>query len=208
MKLLAATSNKGKLAEIRALLHGSGVMVVSPEQVGMALDVLEDGTTFLENALKKARAWNKATGLAALADDSGLEVEALGGMPGVHSARYAGPDADDGKNFRKLLAELQDVPATRRGAAFRCAMALVASDGREWTSEGTLGGRIIFSPRGREGFGYDPVFELAQSGLTLAETPMAAKNALSHRGQALSAMLPRILELALLEPDERQEYNP
>jgi XTP/dITP diphosphohydrolase len=161
-----------------------------------APDVEEDADTFLGNARKKARALAEAAGLAALADDSGLAVEALGGRPGVRSARYAGPGATDEDNNQRLLEELARVPAGQRGAAFVCAMVLALPGGGEFSAEGRLGGRILEAPRGDRGFGYDPLFVVEGTDLTLAEMDLGAKNAVSHRARALRAILPRVLALA------------
>jgi XTP/dITP diphosphohydrolase len=191
--LVLATGNTGKTREIQALL-GPGWVVRPQAELGVA-PVEETGATFAENALLKARHAAAATGLPALADDSGLEVDALGGAPGVRSARYAGPGATDRQNVEQLLAALADVPEAARGARFRCVLAWVgyAADPQPLLASGTWEGRIAHEPRGRDGFGYDPVFEDAASGLTAAELSPEAKNVVSHRGQALRA-LRRLLE--------------
>lgn len=194
--LLAATSNRGKLAELRAILDGLGLEVLSPSDLGVSVEVEEDGETFAANALKKARAYHAATGLPVVADDSGLAVDALGGLPGVRTARYAGEGASDEENYRKLLRELENVSAPERGAAFVCAIALVTGEGEEHLSEGRLQGRITFEPRGAGGFGYDPVFELPGTGLTLAETGAGEKNLISHRAAALAGLKERIARFA------------
>ncbi len=196
MRLLVATRNAGKLRELRALLGERGVEVRGLLDVPGAPVVEEDAETFLGNALKKARVLAEATGLPVLADDSGLVVDALGGRPGVHSARYAGPGSADADNNRKLLRELAGVPPENRGAAFVCAMALVVPDGREFTASGRLSGRILEQGRGGDGFGYDPLFLVEEEGRTLAEMELAAKNRMSHRARALEEILPRVLELA------------
>lgn len=188
MKLLVATKNKGKLREIASILADSGVEVVGLAQAGIAVEVEEDGDTFLANAQKKARTLHALTGLATLADDSGLSVEALGGVPGVKSARYAGENATDEENYLKLLAAMKDVPENRRSAAFICSMVLIAPDGVETATEGRMDGSITFAPRGSGGFGYDPVFLLPDGGLTLAEAEEAHKNLISHRADALAKM--------------------
>jgi len=194
--LLVATRNAGKLRELRALLGPEGIEVRGLAEVPGAPEVEEDGATFLENARKKARALTEVTGLLALADDSGLAVEALGGRPGVRSARYAGPGATDADNNRKLLEELRDVAPEGRRAAFVCAMVLAAPGREEAEAEGRLEGRILSEPRGEGGFGYDPLFLVEEQGLTLAEMALGAKNRLSHRSRALAALLPRLRELA------------
>jgi XTP/dITP diphosphohydrolase len=196
VRLLVATRNAGKLRELRALLAERGVEVRGLVDVPGAPVVEEDAETFLGNALKKARVLAEATGLPVLADDSGLVVDALGGRPGVHSARYAGPGSADADNNRKLLRELAGVPPENRGAAFVCAMVLVVPDGREFTASGRLSGRILEEGRGGDGFGYDPLFLVEEEGRTLAEMELAAKNRMSHRARALAEILPRVLELA------------
>lgn len=188
MRLLVATGNKGKLREIASILAGSGVEVVGLSQMGIEAKVEEDGETFLANAQKKARTLHALTGLATLADDSGLTVEALGGAPGVKSARYAHENATDEENYQKLLAAMEDVPEDKRSAAFICSLVLIAPDGAETATEGRLDGSIAFAPRGNGGFGYDPVFLLAEGGLTLAEAEEAHKNLISHRADALAKM--------------------
>jgi XTP/dITP diphosphohydrolase len=189
MDLVLASGNRGKAREIGALLAPLGWDLVSQAELGVA-EVVETGATFAENALLKARHAAAATGRAALADDSGLEVDALGGAPGVHSARYAG-GAGDAANVAKLLAALRDVPAARRTARFRCVLALVraADDPAPLIAEGAWEGAIALAPRGTHGFGYDPVFLVPELGLTAAELEPAAKNARSHRGQALARLV-------------------
>lgn len=191
-RLLFATRNRGKLAELRALVAPHGIEVDSLDDVDAPGEVEEDGETFTANAEKKARAALAATGLPALADDSGLEVDALDGAPGVRSARYAGPGQDDAANNAKLLAALAGVPDARRTARFRCALAFVDGAGTLTVAEGTLEGRIGHAPRGAGGFGYDPLF-LLPDGRTLAELSAAEKNAISHRGQALRKMAPHLV---------------
>lgn len=188
VRLVLATTNRGKIAELDRLLSGHGVEVVSARDLGFDQEVPETGETFADNALLKARAVSRALDLPALADDSGLVVEALVGRPGVYSARYAGPEADDAANNAKLLAEMAGVPPERRGAAFVCAMCCALPGGGLRTSEGRLAGRIALAPRGEHGFGYDPVFELPGRGLTVAQLSTEEKNAISHRGQALARM--------------------
>lgn len=192
MALLVATGNEGKLAEFRDLL--AGFRILSPAQVGLVdLAVVEDSATFADNALCKARAFAAASGLISIADDSGLEVDALDGRPGVLSARYGGPGLDDADRWRLLLAELSGVPEAQRGARFRCCLAAVAPDGRTATAEGVCPGRILPGPRGSGGFGYDPVFFSADGGRALAELTAAQKGAVSHRGRALRAIRPHLL---------------
>lgn len=192
MTLLVATRNPGKLRELGALLGSEGIEVLGLADVPGAPDVEEDGATFRENAHRKASALAAASGLPALADDSGLAVEALHGRPGVRSARYAGPGSSDADNNRKLLEELSGVAADRRGAAFVCAMVLAVPGGEGAEAEGRLEGRILEAPRGSGGFGYDPLFLVEGPGLTLAEMDLAAKNRISHRSRALAALLPHL----------------
>ncbi len=190
-RLLAATGNPGKLAEIRELLAPARVEVVSPAEAGWNEDVVEDGGTLEANALKKARAAVAATGLVAVADDTGLFVEALGGEPGVRSARYAGEAQDPAANCAKLLAALAGVSPAGRGAAFRCVVALVAPMAggmEEHLFEGSVQGRITGRKRGASGFGYDPLFEPLGAGRTFAEMQSAEKHGLSHRGRALGSL--------------------
>lgn len=200
MKLLVATRNRGKLREIREILAFAGVEVFGLADLPNAPEVEEDADTFLENARKKAWTLARATGLATLADDSGLTVTALHGRPGVRSARFAGPDATDADNNRKLLEEMEGVAAARRQAAFVCAMVLACPPQAEHCAEGRLGGSILEIPRGTAGFGYDPLFLVEGTSHTLAELDLSTKNRLSHRGKALSALLPCILELARATP--------
>lgn len=183
-QLLLATNNAGKVAELRRILAGCGWELMTPADIGLQLEVEETGATYEENAIAKAVHYAQASGLVALADDSGLEVDALGGRPGVQSARYAGPNASDGDRVQKLLEELRDVPDEARGARFRAVIALARPDGHIETVDGAVEGRIARAPRGANGFGYDPVFLLRERGLTVAELPAGEKDAVSHRGAA------------------------
>ena len=196
-KLLLATRNAGKLAELRRLLEAAvpGVQVVGLRDVEEYPEAPETGTTFAENALLKARAAVRYTGLPAVADDSGLTVDALNGMPGVLSARWSGRHADDDANTALLLGQLADVPDERRGAAFVCAAALVTPEGAEHVLRAEWRGAVIREGRGANGFGYDPVFVPAGLEVTSAELPPAEKDARSHRGQAFAALLPVIAEV-------------
>ncbi len=194
MRIVVATGNPGKLAELDRILDGLDVELVPMSDLGLPSPV-EDGDTFEANALIKARAASEATGLAALADDSGLEVDALGGAPGVHSARYAADEDEksgDLANNRKLVRELAAVPDADRTARFVCVAALVAPDGRAWTERGTMEGRIVDESRGHAGFGYDPHFVGAGETRTNAELAPEEKNARSHRGAAFRAMRPHV----------------
>jgi XTP/dITP diphosphohydrolase len=192
--LVLATRNPGKLRELDRIL-GAQIRLAGLEDFPGAPDVPETGATFEENALLKARAIAAHTGLAAVADDSGLGVDALNGMPGVLSARWAGGHGDDKANLDLVLAQIADVPDARRGARFVCAAALVLPDRREWVVTGTVEGRLIRVPRGSGGFGYDPIFLPDGFDLTTAEMTPEAKDAISHRGRALRALAPIIAAL-------------
>jgi XTP/dITP diphosphohydrolase len=195
MELLLASGNAKKLAEVRGLLEPLGVRVLVPSEVGGLPEVVEDQPDFVGNARKKASAAALHTGRWCLADDSGLEVDALGGAPGVRSARYAGEPADDARNNAKLLVELADVPTTERGARFVCALALADPQGRiAEVVVGTARGRILEHARGTRDFGYDPLFLFTEeghpeTGRGFAELETAEKAAVSHRGRALRALL-------------------
>ena len=188
-RVVLATGNAGKLREMRAILEGHELQVVAQSELGI-VPPPEDGNTFAANALIKARHAAAASGLPAIADDSGIEVDALDGRPGLYSARYAGEPANDRANNEKLMAELADVPAARRTARYRCAMVFVrgAADPAPIVAEASWEGSIGFEPRGTNGFGYDPYVIVAGSDRTVAEMPEAEKNRVSHRGQALAAL--------------------
>jgi XTP/dITP diphosphohydrolase len=183
-----ASRNQGKIKEIRALLADCGLECRSLDDYGDLPEIVEDGCSFLENALKKARTIAALTGEIALADDSGLEVEALDGAPGIFSARYAGTDADDAKNIGRLMSALKGVPASERGARFRCVLALCRPDGSYEAFDGRWEGRIAEQGAGESGFGYDPVFFLPDRGVTVAELPAEVKNRISHRAQAFEKL--------------------
>jgi len=187
-ELLVATGNRGKFREIVWLLRDEVAKLRSPEDFPGMPQAEEDGTTFAANAIKKAQSAASATGKPVIADDSGLEVDALGGRPGVYSARFAGKDADDSENNARLLGELADLPEEQRTATFRCVIALCFPDGSCRTFTGVLHGIILKEPRGTDGFGYDPLFLVPEYGRTLAELPLEVKNAISHRGQALARL--------------------
>ncbi len=187
-RLLIATTNAGKKREFAALLAGLPVRLAWPDDLGLTVQVEEIGETYAENARLKARAYAQASGLWSLADDSGLEVDALDGAPGVRSARYAGPGAGDIDRYELLLQRLGGVEPGRRTARFRCAVTLAAPDGRVWTTEGACEGIIAESPSGSGGFGYDPVFYLPEFNCTMAELPAEVKNRISHRARAALAM--------------------
>ncbi|PNU19460.1 non-canonical purine NTP pyrophosphatase [Geothermobacter hydrogeniphilus] len=189
VKLVVATGNAGKLKEIRRLLADRAIEVLSLADFDNLPEIVEDGETFAANAEKKARIIAEATGLLTLADDSGLTVAALNGAPGVRSARFAGENAGDADNNRKLLNQLQGVAGDRRQAAFVCSMVLCSPAGDCRCFDGKLEGRILEEPRGRGGFGYDPLFWVDEQEATLAELPLDIKNRISHRGQALRALI-------------------
>ena len=188
--IVLASSNAGKLREFNQLLGGLQLEVVPQSQFNMA-DADETGLTFVENAILKARHAAQHTGLPALADDSGLEVDALQGAPGIYSARYAGPVASDAANLEKLLGALKDVPEQNRGARFQCVLVYLrhALDPTPLICQGSWEGRILREPRGANGFGYDPVFYVPTHSLSSAELSPEIKNSLSHRGQALRQLL-------------------
>ena len=194
MTLVLATRNPGKISEIKVLLHG--VRVVPAASFAGCPEPEETGRTFEENALIKARAVSRYTGRTALADDSGLEVDALDGAPGVHSARYAGTDATDQDNIRRLLDALDGISDAGRTARFRCVVAVVVPDGRTWTAEGACEGRILQAPRGDAGFGYDPLFVPAGYESTFAELDAGVKNRISHRALALRRIVDVLKTLA------------
>lgn len=194
--LLIATHNRGKQREYADLLAGLPLTLVTPDDLGLDLDVVESGTTYAENASLKATAYAKASGLLALADDSGLEVDALGGAPGVRSARYAlGDDADRVAALLRALAEAT-VPQANRSAHFCCVIALATPEGKTWSTEGKCAGIIIDTPRGSGGFGYDPVFFLPGHHCTMAELSHEEKNRISHRAKATQAIRPILAQLS------------
>ncbi|GAA3428700.1 RdgB/HAM1 family non-canonical purine NTP pyrophosphatase [Streptosporangium sandarakinum] len=195
-RVVLATRNAGKITELRRILAEAGVPVeiVGLEEFPEIGDVPETGLSFAENALLKAHAVARASGLPAVADDSGLCVDALNGMPGIFSARWSGRHGDDLANLELLLAQVSDVPAEHRGAHFACAAALALPDGRERVAEGTMHGVIIDAPRGTGGFGYDPIFVPEGESRTSAELSAAEKDAISHRGRAFRALAPILAE--------------
>jgi len=196
-RLVLATANPHKVIELSRILSAGHVGVELAGLAGFpgAPDVAETGATFADNALLKARAIAAFTGLASVADDSGLCCDALNGMPGVLSARWSGAHGDDTANLRLLLDQLSDVPDERRGACFRCVAALALPSGPEHISEGTLRGRLIREPRGSNGFGYDPIFVPEGDERTTAEMTPAEKDAISHRGRALRGLVPVVAAL-------------
>ncbi|MEU8039967.1 XTP/dITP diphosphatase [Streptosporangium sp. NPDC049078] len=196
-RVVLATRNSGKIAELRRILADARVPVeiVGLEEFPEIGDVAETGLTFAENALLKAHAVAQQSGLPAIADDSGLCVDALNGMPGIFSARWAGRHGDDQANLDLLLAQVSDVPAEHRGAHFACAAALALPSGEERVTEGALRGVIIDAPRGSGGFGYDPILVPEGETRTTAELSAAEKDAISHRGRAFRALAPVIAEM-------------
>jgi XTP/dITP diphosphohydrolase len=196
-QVLLATRNAGKVVELRRILDAAGLQVELLDMTAFpdVPDVVETGATFAENALLKARTVAEATGLLCVADDSGLAVDALNGMPGILSARWAGRHGDDQANLDLVLGQLRDVPDERRGGAFVCVAAAVAPDGREAHVEGRMDGVILREPRGSNGFGYDPIFLPYGSELTSAEMTSEAKDAISHRGKSLRALTPLLADL-------------
>jgi XTP/dITP diphosphohydrolase len=185
LELIVATRNKGKVREIRKALEGLGLKIYALYDFSNVPEIEEDGKSFIENALKKARFYSKYFGKLTIADDSGLEVDRLKGLPGIYSARYAGEGASNRENNQKLLSELKGVQLSKRGARFKCAIAMVSQDGREAVAEGSCKGRIGFKEVGKNGFGYDPLFILSQYGRTMAQLTLEEKNRISHRGKAL-----------------------
>lgn len=183
-ELVLASGNQGKIAEFQRLLEGLDIQVHSMKEYPEIGEIIEDGASFAENALIKARAVCKATGKAALADDSGLMVDALDGAPGIYSARFAGEQHDDAANNAKLLQLLEPVADADRTGRFFCAIAIVLPDGREYTVEGTCPGMILRELKGQGGFGYDPLFYVPDMGKTFAQLSMEEKNRISHRSHA------------------------
>ena len=184
MKIVFASGNLGKVREIREMLSCKKIELVSLKDYPDIPEIVEDGKTFLENALKKARTVSERTGRAVLADDSGLQVDALGGEPGIYSARYAGEGASDDDNINLLLEKLKEVPPEKRTASFCCVLVLYNTDGTYESFESRWPGRIIDDRRGDNGFGYDPVFYVPELNKTAAELPPEIKNRISHRGQS------------------------
>jgi len=183
-KLLLATNNKGKVREYKSLLQGIPFQLVTPFNIGITTEVKETGNSFEENATLKASTLAKESGLLTMADDSGLEVDALGGEPGVLSARYAGEKASDRDKIEYLLLRLKDIPGDKLAARFRCVIAIATPEGRVELCSGECAGFITTEPRGYNGFGYDPVFYVPELGKTMAELPPEQKNRISHRARA------------------------
>ena len=184
-EVIVATQNRGKVREIQKALKGLGLRIYSLNDFSEVPLVEEDGKSFLENALKKARFYSRCFGRLTLADDSGLEVDVLKGRPGIYSARYAGEGASTRENNQRLLKEMESIPLSKRGARFKCVLAVVSPEGKEVVVEGSCRGRIGFKEVGRKGFGYDPLFVVPQYGKTMAQLSIEEKNRISHRGKAL-----------------------
>lgn len=194
-KIVFATTNAGKIKEIKEILADFDVEVASMKEMNITADIEENGATFEENSLIKARAVSKLTGLPALADDSGLEVDYLNGEPGIYSARYLGRDTDYDYKNNYIIKKLKDAKDEERSARFVCVISLVLPDGREFVKKGVMEGRIGYEIKGGNGFGYDPIFYLPEYGKTSAEISAEEKNKISHRGKALSAMKELIASL-------------
>ena len=199
-KLLVATHNKGKVAEFADMLADLDLAWLSLDDAGVTEDVPETGETFQANAQLKALAYARQTGLLTLADDSGLEVDALDRQPGVYTARYGGPGLTHADRYQLLLRNLQGVPAAERTARFRCVIVLANPDGVIGLAPGVCEGQIAFAPAGNGGFGYDPVFFLPDRGLTMAQLPAGVKHQISHRGRAMKAIEPLLRQV--LEQEE------
>lgn len=184
-KLIFATGNKDKMKEIRMILADAGYEILSMKEAGIDADIVEDGSTFEENAIIKAKAISKIAGCVVLADDSGLEVDAMGGAPGIYSARFEGVDTPYSVKNKIIMDKLEGLPEEERTARFVCAIAAAWPDGRVITKRGTIEGRIAHEPAGENGFGYDPIFFVPEYGKTTAELDPEEKNKISHRGKAL-----------------------
>ena len=200
-KIVFATANEGKVKEIKEILKDFPIEVVSMKEMGITADIEEDGTTFEENSLIKARALSKLTGLPALADDSGLEVDYLNGEPGIYSARYLGRDTDYDYKNNYIINKLSEAQDKERSARFVCVISLVLPDGREFVERGVVEGLIGYEQKGENGFGYDPIFYLPEYSKTSAELSPEEKNKISHRGKALSAMKKLIMDLVDYKKD-------
>ena len=194
-KIVFATTNEGKVKEIKEILKDFPIEVVSMKEMGISAEIEENGATFEENSLIKARALVKLTGLPALADDSGLEVDYLNGEPGIYSARYLGRDTDYDYKNNYIIDKLSGAKGEDRSARFVCVISLVLPDGREFVERGVVEGLIGYEQKGENGFGYDPIFYLPEYGKTSAELPPEEKNRISHRGKALTAMKKLIVTL-------------
>ena len=187
-KIIFATSNEGKMREVRAILEDTGMEILSMKEAGISVNIVEDGKTFEENAIIKAKSISRETDAIVLADDSGLEIDYLNKEPGIYSARYMGEDTSYDVKNRNLIERLNGVPDEERTARFVCAIAAALPDGRVLTTQGTIEGRIGYEIQGENGFGYDPIFYVPEYGCTTAQLSNEQKNAISHRGKALRAM--------------------
>lgn len=200
LNIVFASRNEGKIGEVKTILDGSGINLLSLNNYQNIPEIVEDGHTFFENALKKARTVSELTGEAALADDSGLVVDALDGAPGICSSRYSGENATDAGNIAKLLHELRDVPVGKRDAMFVCVLVLYYPGGNYLTFEGRWRGRVAHEPAGTDGFGYDPVFFIPERGLTAAQLSPDIKNRISHRALALKMLTDALAKGQVPEP--------
>lgn len=192
MRLIIATGNEDKVREIDEILEGTGFEAISMKQAGFDPDIVEDGTTFEENALKKAMAVYELSGGYVMADDSGLCIDALDGAPGIYSARFCGEDSTYEEKFKKIFEMLADVPEEQRTAQFVCAIAVVRPDGTSFTVRGECRGVLHEKPMGENGFGYDPIFYVPEFGMTTAQMEPEVKNSISHRGRALRSMVEKL----------------
>ena len=204
-RIIFATGNEGKMKEIRLILEDLGLEILSMKEAGIQAEIREDGSSFEENAVIKARAVMELSGSIVLADDSGLEVDYLNKEPGIYSARYLGEDTSYHVKNRSLIDRLEGVPDEKRTARFVCAIAAALPDGRVLTTRRTMEGIIGYEERGEGGFGYDPIFYLPEYGCSTAELSMEKKNELSHRGKALRAMKEMLRETLELREEEREE---
>ncbi len=195
MKVVLATRNMGKVKEIKQILRGLDLDILTLNDFPEVPSIIEDGKTFKENAVKKARFVAEHLNMPSIADDSGLEVNAFNRRPGILSARYAGENATDEDNNRKLLKELNDIPPEKREACYRCVVALVFPSGEEETAEGSCNGFIALEPKGAGGFGYDPLFYIPEYGMTMAELPPEIKNRISHRGKAFARLKEKLTDI-------------
>lgn len=195
MQLLVATRNTGKLRELAEMLSDLDILWLSLDDQALSVKVAETGSTFRANAILKAECYASASGLLTLADDSGLEVDALGGKPGVHTARYGGAGLTSEQRYQRLLRELQAVPWTERTARFRCVVAVASPHSLLGTAEGVCEGMIVFEPLGDAGFGYDPVFYIPDRQKTMAQLTAREKHQISHRGQAFARIAPLLRQL-------------
>ena len=202
MKIIFATGNEGKMREVRMIMENTGIEVISMKEAGIKTDIVEDGTTFEANALIKARAVAKASGLPAMADDSGLEVDAMNKEPGVYSARFLGEDTSYVIKNQYIMDQVKDVPDEKRTCRYACSIACVFPEGssavdpseHEYTTFATLEGKVAYEAAGENGFGYDPIFFLPEYGKTDAQLPLTEKNKIGHRGKALRAMVEKLKE--------------